>query len=151
MTIHQTTIRPAVTPAEQRFLDLYASVAGKLPGSRFSEVRAWREAALDRFATLGLPHRRVEDWKYSDLRTLMPEVQPLSGLLSAPSADVSIEAAIGKALAHLDAYRFVFVGGIFRPDLSAAGGIAGVSFSTLREGLEDEFGQGIRAAACGGR
>src|SRR5271157_4236952 len=38
MTIHQTTIRPAVTPAEQRFLDLYAAVSGKLPGARSKAV-----------------------------------------------------------------------------------------------------------------
>ena len=71
MTIHQTTIRPAVTPAEQRFLDLYAAVSGKLPGARSAAVRAWRDRAVDAFTMLGVPHRRVEEWKYTDLRTLM--------------------------------------------------------------------------------
>src|SRR5215472_8554931 len=130
MTIHQTTIRPAITPAEQRFLDLYARVADRLPGARSDEVRAWREAALDRFIALGMPHRRVEEWKYTDLRTLMAEVHPLAGLLPAVAADVSIEAVIGKRLAHLDAHRFVFIDGVFRPDLSAARGTAGLSFTS---------------------
>jgi Fe-S cluster assembly protein SufD len=135
MTIHQTTIRPAITAAEQRFLDLYARVAGRLPGARSDEVRAWREAALDRFVAQGMPHRRVEEWKYTDLRLLMPEVLPLAGLQPALAADISVEAAIGKQLAHLDAYRFVVIDGLFRPDLSAPGGIAGVSFTSLRESL----------------
>ncbi len=142
MTVHPTTIRPALTPAEQRYLDLYASVADRLPGARHARVRTWREAALERFASLGLPHRRVEEWKYTDLRTLMPEVHPLAGLFPALAADVSVEAAAGKSLAHLDAYRAVFVDGLFRPDLSTMQDAAGVTFEPLRAGLEEDSGPG---------
>ncbi len=135
MTIHQTTIRPAITPAEQRFLDLYAGVSGALPGARSASVRASREAALDQFALLGVPHRRVEEWKYTDLRALMPEVQPLGGL-GGERADVSLEAAIGKPLAHLDAWRAVFVDGRFRADLSTVQNSPQVGFETLRQVFE---------------
>ncbi len=138
MTIHQTTIRPAITPAEQRFLDLYASVSAKLPGARSPAVRAWRDAALDAFVLLGVPHRRVEEWKYTDLRALMPEVHPLGGFEAKTAADVSIEAAIGKSLAHLDAYRAVFVGGRFRADLSTIQDAHGVTFEPLHQTLENE-------------
>ncbi len=138
MTIHPTTIRAALTPAEQRFIDLYEGSSERLPGARLADVRAWREAALERFAELGLPHRRMEEWKYTDLRTLMPEVHPLAGLLPAVAADVSVEAAAGKALAHFDAYRGVFVDGMFRPDLSTLDEAAGVTFTPLRASLEDE-------------
>ncbi|MEO1200024.1 MAG: Fe-S cluster assembly protein SufD [Pseudomonadota bacterium] len=41
-------------------------------------VREARAAAAERFRVTGLPHRRIEDWKYTDLRTLMREVAPLS-------------------------------------------------------------------------
>ena len=146
MTIHQTTIRPAVTPAEQRYLDLYASVADKLPGAGLPAVRASREAALDAFTLLGVPHRRVEEWKYTDLRALMPEVHPLGGLDEAAAADVSIEAAAGKSLAHLDAYRIVFVNGRFRGDLSTIKDVAGVTFEPLRQILV-EGGAPAEAAA----
>lgn len=138
MTVHPTTIRPALTPSEQRYVDLYSSVAERLPGARLAQLRAWREAALDRFAAQGMPHRRVEEWKYTDLRVLMPEVHPLAGLLPAIAADLSIEAAIGTALAHLDAYRAVFVDGMFRPDLSTVEAAAGVTFEPLRAMLERE-------------
>jgi Fe-S cluster assembly protein SufD len=140
MTIHQPAIRPAITPAEQRYLDLYASVAERLPGARHHDVRVWREAALDRFSGLGLPHRRIEEWKYTDLRLLMPEVYPLGGLQPAALADVSIETLIGKTLAHFDAYRAVFVDGLFRPDLSTVQEAAGITFMPLRVGLEDASG-----------
>ena len=36
-----------------------------------SRVRAFRRA--------GLPHRRVEEWKYTDLRALMRDAKPLAG------------------------------------------------------------------------
>ncbi len=142
MTIHQTTIRPAVTPAEQRFLDLYAAVSEKLPGARSAHVRAWRDAARDAFIMQGVPHRRVEEWKYTDLRALMPEVHPLGGLDSTAAADVSVEAAIGKSLTHLDAYRAVFVGGRFRADLSTIQDARGVTFEPLRQMLEDDGASG---------
>jgi Fe-S cluster assembly protein SufD len=151
MTIHPTKIRPALTPAEQRYLDLYASVADRLPGSRHARVREGREKALDHFAMLGLPHRRIEEWKYTDLRALMPEVHPLAGLLQAVEADVSIEASIGKALAQLDAYRAVFVDGLFRPDLSTVQDAPGVTFEPLRAGLEEDAGPGHALTHQAGR
>lgn len=138
MTIHQTTIRPAVTPAEQRFLDLYASVSGKLPGAGIPSVRAWRQAALDAFTKLGLPHRRVEEWKYTDLRTLMTEVRPLAGLTPPEHEDLSIEDLIGKPLAHLDAYRAVFVSGRFRADLSTIQNAPGLGFEPLQRSLQHD-------------
>jgi Fe-S cluster assembly protein SufD len=138
MTIHQTTIRPAVTAAEQRYLNLYAALSERLPGARFAPVRAWRESALDAFTMLGVPHRRVEEWKYTDLRMLMPEVHALAGLSDEPAADVSLEGAIGKQLAHLEAYRAVFINGRFRQDLSNVQDVPGVTFEPLRQALEDE-------------
>jgi Fe-S cluster assembly protein SufD len=136
MTIHPTKIPPAPTPAEQRYLDLYASAADLLPGARHANVRKKRETALDLFASLGLPHRRVEEWKYTDLRTLMPEVHPLAGLTPTEKAGASVEAAIGKALAQLDAYRAVFIDGLFQPGLSSIQGAAGVTFQQLRTALD---------------
>ena len=45
-------------------------VADRLPGSR--EPRPARRGD-PRFAARGLPHRRIEEWKYTDLRRLMTE------------------------------------------------------------------------------
>ena len=44
-------------------------------------ARSWRCAKprFARFDALGLPHRRIEEWKYTDLRALMREAKPLAG------------------------------------------------------------------------
>ncbi len=137
MTIHQKLIRQAATPAEQRYLDLYADVAEKLPGAKAPGVRAWRETALDQFALVGLPHRRVEEWKYTDLRVLMPEVYPLAGAQQGNAPQIDLDKALGAKLAGLDVYRAVFVDGEFKPELSTAQMPKGLTFRTLRACLEE--------------
>ncbi len=54
-------------------------------------ARRWRRCARGRstFRAKGLPHRRIEDWKYTDLRALMREVAP-----PAPAPD---KAALAQA------------------------------------------------------
>jgi Fe-S cluster assembly protein SufD len=137
MTIHEKLIRQAATPAEQRYLDLYADVAERLPGANAPEVRAWRETGLDQFALIGLPHRRVEEWKYTDLRVLMPEVYPLAGAERGKARQVDLKKALGEKLAGLDAYRAVFVDGEFNPQLSTAQNAPGVTLKPLRARLEE--------------
>lgn len=137
MTIHQTAILQAGSPAEQRFLDLYNDVAERLPGNQSADVRAWRDEAVRAFLTLGLPHRRVEEWKYTDLRVLMQEVYPLAGLNPQAMVDVSLASAIGPELAALDTYSAVFVNGRYRADLSTITEAKGVSFLSSREALSD--------------
>lgn len=54
-----------LNPAES----LYLSAAGeRAPGERWLDTL--REAAAEDFAGTGLPHRRVEAWKYTDVRAL---------------------------------------------------------------------------------
>jgi Fe-S cluster assembly protein SufD len=142
MTIHQSSIRPAPTAAERGFLELHTSVSARLPGARNKDVRAWRRGAIEQLEASGLPHRRIEAWKYTDLRSLLAEVLPLGGL--EPSARTvtakTVESAIGEGLASLDAYRGVFVAGSYRPDLSTLDNARGVTFAPLSQVLEDPSG-----------
>ena len=64
--------------------DLFASAEGRLPGS--PSVIATRREAFETYERLGLPHRRIEEWKYTDLRALVGEVLPLA---AAPDAAVA--------------------------------------------------------------
>ena len=41
-------------------------------------VAALREAAFKVFEQQGLPHRRIEEWKYTDLRAVMRDAKPLA-------------------------------------------------------------------------
>ena len=70
-------VRNAKTPAEQTLSAAFAAARGTLPGK--GAVAKLREAAFERFDATGLPHRRVEEWKYTDLRALMREARPLAG------------------------------------------------------------------------
>ena len=114
--------------------DVFASARDRLPGAgKAAEVRA---QAFEAFERAGLPHRRLEDWKYTDLRALMREVLPLA---AAPDADAMkrAEAALAS-LPEVDASRLVLVDGAFVPALSNLAGLeAGVRVQTLREALED--------------
>jgi hypothetical protein len=69
-------VRAIRTPAEQALNAAYAAARAKLPGK--GAIADLREAAFQRFDAAGLPHRRIEEWKYTDLRALMREAKPLA-------------------------------------------------------------------------
>src|SRR5262245_34668201 len=69
-------VRAIKTPAEQALNAAYAGARAKLPGK--GAIADLRDAAFQRFDAAGLPHRRIEEWKYTDLRALMREAKPLA-------------------------------------------------------------------------
>lgn len=112
MTAEPRTIR---TEAETAIADAFARVRDALSGGAL--VRARREAAFDRFRRAGLPHRRIEEWKYTDLRALMRKVAPPATRPSDDAARRAI-AVSPDPLAGLDRYRLVLVDGFFVDALS---------------------------------
>src|ERR1700747_3300582 len=72
---------------------VFALARDRLPGA--GKVADARRSAFEAFKRAGLPHRRIEEWKYTDLRSLMRQVLPLAG---APD-----EAALERARARLAA------------------------------------------------
>src|SRR3954469_11961106 len=107
-------LRAVKTAAEQALAESYAAAKPKLPGDR--KVVALRDAAAARFDVLGLPHRRVEEWKYTDLRALIREAKPIAGAPDAASLALAKDA--GKLVGDMDARRIVFADGAFVPELS---------------------------------
>jgi Fe-S cluster assembly protein SufD len=102
------------TAAETALAQAFAQVRDRLPGD--DAIAARRDAAFDVFAKQGLPHRRIEEWKYTDLRALMRDAKPLA---SPPDAAAKARAKdAGRMLGDLDARRLVFVDGVFVADLS---------------------------------
>ncbi len=102
-------VRPIKTAAESALAMNFAAARGSLPG--VDAVAALREEAFARFETDGLPSRRIEEWKYTDLRALMREAKPL-----APLPDAAAKRRAGEAvatLASIEARRIVFVDGSF--------------------------------------
>ncbi|UVO25565.1 Fe-S cluster assembly protein SufD [Bradyrhizobium arachidis] len=127
----------AKTGSSRAVSDLFASAEGRLPGS--PAISAARRQAFETYERLGLPHRRIEEWKYTDLRALVGEVLPLA---AAPDASALSKAADAvKAHAIAGACRLVLVDGVFAADLSDVKAIvAGVNLKTLRETLEKDAG-----------
>jgi len=52
------------TKAEQAYLDLFEAAGNALPGARDPFVSGLRAKAIQTYGRLGLPHRRIEAWKY---------------------------------------------------------------------------------------
>lgn len=135
------TVAVMKTKAEQGLTELFERVAASLPGG--PAVKDVRKEAIGAFASLGLPHRRVEEYKYTDLRVALKDVLPIAAddadsLLPAAPQSVTaadVVAALGP-LAGVDAYRVTFVNGRYRADLSDDVNASGLSVTPLSAALE---------------
>src|SRR5579864_4115938 len=106
-------ITPMRTAAEVGLAEAFAALRQKLAAG---PVTARREAAFRRFEAQGLPHRRIEEWKYTDLRALMREAKPLA---DPPDAAAKARAkTAGALLGDVETRRLVFVDGAFVAELS---------------------------------
>jgi Fe-S cluster assembly protein SufD len=105
-------VRPLRTAAESALVASFAAVKHRLPGA--DGVAALRESAFRRFEADGLPHRRIEEWKYTDLRTLMREAKPLAR----PPDAAAKKRALEQSAILIEARRIVVVDGSFVPELS---------------------------------
>ena len=115
-------VRPIRTAAEQALAEAFAAQATARAGD---PLASRREAAFRRFAAEGLPHRRIEDWKYTDLRALMREAKSLAG--PPDGAGIARAKNAGRLARGLEARRIVLVDGAFVPELS--------DLATLEPGL----------------
>lgn len=122
------------TAAELAFADTFAAVKSALPGD--ADVAAQRDAAFETFARVGLPHRRVESWRYTDLRALLREAPALA---PPPSSDaLARAAAAGALLAGIEARRLYVVNGAFAPELSDLADLEpGLRITSLAAALGD--------------
>jgi Fe-S cluster assembly protein SufD len=125
-------VRPIKTAAECALGVSFAAARGNLPG--VDTVTALREQAFRRFETDGLPNRRIEEWKYTDLRVLMRDAKPLAPLPDAGAKRRAVERS--AMLASIEARRIVFVDGSFVPELSDLAGLeAGLTIRSMASAL----------------
>ncbi len=146
------TVAVMKTKAEQGLTELFERVAASLPGG--PAVNDVRKAAIGTFASLGLPHRRIEEYKYTDLRVAIKAVLPISSEVAdgASPSDTNavtvadVIAALGP-LAHVDGYRVTFVNGRYRADLSDFSTAVGCSVTPLSAALSAVPADGTDSAA----
>ncbi|MBL6456226.1 Fe-S cluster assembly protein SufD [Belnapia sp. T6] len=121
------------------FLHRFEGLRARLPGQRLPWVQALRAEAAERFRAAGFPTRRVEAWKYTDLRPVSEAgfEEPLTAL----------DDGEGLPTARCNR-RAVFVDGRFREDLSqlASSPFAIASLADALPQLESRLGELARPA-----
>ncbi len=89
------------------------------------------QAGLSSFEERGLPHRRIEDWKYTDLRARLKDEFALAD----PPSGLSVQASKGL-FDGMDAYRLCFVNGFYNPSSPMIEGLPeGVRVLALSQAL----------------
>lgn len=143
------TIAVMKTKAETALAEAFETHAAKLPGS--APVKEARRAAIATFGASGLPHRRVEEWKYTDLRNSLKEAYQPAIANDAGSATTVADVIVALgALAHVDAYRITFVNGHYSQPLSDLSGLSGIEVKPLSSALAsapDKVAAGLMAAS----
>ncbi|WP_407280228.1 Fe-S cluster assembly protein SufD [Aromatoleum evansii] len=125
-----------VAPAEPcvpGFLSAYPALAPRLPGAAVPWLRRCRDEAMERFAALGLPTSRDEDWKYTSVAAIARRAFRV-----AAAVDLSDELhAMVSRHAMVGTHRMVFVDGHFVPGLSQAMPLpAGAWVGSLAQALD---------------
>ncbi|GGE43903.1 Fe-S cluster assembly protein SufD [Agaricicola taiwanensis] len=122
-------IQPIRTAAETALAEAFARFKQPLPAGEIAR----RDAAFAEFHKAGLPHRRVEEWKYTDLRAAMREAKPLAEPNSA--AVVAMAKTAIAQFGSLGAARAVIVNGQYVQDLAQAAD--GVEITPLAAALTE--------------
>jgi Fe-S cluster assembly protein SufD len=101
-----TSLAPIRTKAETALIAQFEALREELPDGGTSMVT--RDAAMAKFAAFGLPHRRIEAYHYTDLRSLFREAAPRAPEPSAKAGE-SVEA--GRFMGDLGAHEIILVNG----------------------------------------
>jgi Fe-S cluster assembly protein SufD len=113
-------VRPVRTAAEAALVEQFTAAKASLPGDRSA-----REIAFGAVVE-GLPHRRIEEWKYTDLRALMKDAKPLAGVPGKAEIDAAAKAV---PLSKIDAATILFVNGTLAELGSLPQGVEAVSLA----------------------
>lgn len=125
-------VNSTLTPSEKTLIDQFGEARENLPGNGEAWMDDARASAIRSFEKSGLPHRRLERWKYTDLRAMLGQIPaPATGT---PASDLPDHDGINAhtAFASIERYHGVFVNGYFQPQLSNLENIEGVEIVNLR-------------------
>ncbi len=103
---------------------------------RHEGVLALRRKAMADFLRLGLPHRRIEAWKYTDLRALLRDVPPPPRWIAGAAHDAAD--AVKPVLALAGVPALLFVDGFFQPSGKLPEGAEFELISDLLDGQQHD-------------
>jgi Fe-S cluster assembly protein SufD len=121
--------------AAERYAAAFESFAGNGAGSAPAWLKQRREKAMARFADVGFPSGRQEEWRFTDVKPIAREPFTLAPATQAHgiTREVVEPYLVGGTAGH----AAVFVNGHFAPELSNLDGLPdGVTLSSLRGALE---------------
>lgn len=124
------TVQPSIlrTQAEKDLIDAFRAPSERADSKVIAGLRA---SAFARFEAAGLPHRRVEEYKYTDLRALVRSVPPLAGRVPEAEAGAAATPSLGGIARH----RVAFVNGHCDPSLTDLPPARTVVFDVLPNAL----------------
>jgi Fe-S cluster assembly protein SufD len=111
----------AASDSRALYLDAIRAHRDTLPGQSAAWIRMLRGEGLARFAELGFPTTRLEDWKYTNVAAIAGQLFRIAGASS--NADSGQLQA--QLFTDLPAHRLVFVNGRYAPALSSVGALPG--------------------------
>ncbi|HEX7026509.1 MAG TPA: SufD family Fe-S cluster assembly protein, partial [Gammaproteobacteria bacterium] len=108
-----------LTSSEQQLFERLKALQNRLPDYGRSWLGELRETGLKRFVELGIPSRKSEQWKYTNIK---PVVEKDYWHRAIAERSVGAGDLAPFELAGLDAIRLVFLNGHFSAELSDTGG-----------------------------
>ncbi len=95
-----------------------------------------RAAVLQEFLTKGLPHRGIEEFKYTDLRNFVRAIPAFAETLSSDKKQALSES--GQAFTSFNTLPVTFINGIYSPDNGRSKLPEGVSIQSLSSFIEGD-------------
>ena len=119
--------------SQDRYHEEFARLETRLAGADQPWLRRARRAAFERFAELGFPTTRHEDWKYTSVAAI--ERRPFAPV---PQSLDGVGAARVNELALSDSHLLVFVNGRYSPGFSRVRSLpSGVRIGSLAAALAE--------------
>lgn len=119
------------TPIKNQFLSAFEQFERDAANADAPWLRPLRQAAIARFAELGFPGKRNEDWKFTSLTGLQNNEFRLC------DGQAEIDSQWLEQFTFSDCHQLVIVNGHFRPDLSNIGHLKnGIVLCSLAEAMD---------------
>ncbi len=122
-----------LTTTENSYLRDFTGSDSGSPASGPEWLRNLRQSAAARFAEVGFPTRRNEEWRFTNVS---PIAETPFALASKTESAMTAETLAGYTYAGMGGTQLVFVNGHFQADLSSKEFPEGVTVSTLSQAME---------------
>jgi len=132
-----------MTQAVQKLSEAFDLDRGRFAASGNEWLDRRRDEAMADFVEAGLPHRRLEDWRYTDLARVLESAILSTAPLRADVVELPKDGAAIRAFGAIDRHVVVFVNGDLRLDLSEMNLPEGVTLTPSTTVLSQAWAQAL--------